>query len=201
MAAALPETSPGAKTSFTRSYTVREPDHLEIYAFFNCMYIVSLMRKRVSRTSGILCVYPVQNAGIDTITCSLAYPCLNVNPHERRYPNRKPYPKYPSGRLISRPYFASEHFCRLHRARIHQRKSENSFAGRKRAQSSRRAHSFLWSAGTRQDHTRPSHRKRDRPRTQSNIRTCHRKGRRPRKHPHESSARRYSFCGRDPSPQ
>ena len=33
--AALPETSPGAKTSFTRSYTVREPDHLEIYAFFS----------------------------------------------------------------------------------------------------------------------------------------------------------------------
>ncbi len=35
IAAALPETSPGAKTSFTRSYTVRGPDHLEIYAFIN----------------------------------------------------------------------------------------------------------------------------------------------------------------------
>ena len=37
MAAALPETSPGAKTSFTRSYTAQEPDHLEIYAFLKLL--------------------------------------------------------------------------------------------------------------------------------------------------------------------
>jgi len=34
MVAALPETSPGARTSFTYTYTTRRFDHLEIYAFF-----------------------------------------------------------------------------------------------------------------------------------------------------------------------
>ncbi len=42
VAAAVPETSLGAKTPFTRSYTVREPDHLEIYAFINSHNLLQL---------------------------------------------------------------------------------------------------------------------------------------------------------------
>ena len=88
MAAALPETSPGAKTSFTRSYTAQEPDHLEIYAFLNCYPSIVLPIAHCAKgTNGILCVYPVQKVGIHSITCSLAYHVLNVNPlstpHER----------------------------------------------------------------------------------------------------------------------
>ena len=59
MAAAVPRTSTGAKTSFTKSYTVREPDHLEIYAFFlnthNFSTIVYQIKNSTGRLGGILC--------------------------------------------------------------------------------------------------------------------------------------------------
>ena len=67
VAAAVPETSLGAKTPFTKSYTVRELDHLEIYAFFykqnNLANIVPPIKKCTELVGGILCAYPVQKVG------------------------------------------------------------------------------------------------------------------------------------------